>query len=46
MQERYVKWVLGVEGRTPVYLVKEETQREKLRSRTGRRARGFEVRLG
>jgi len=37
--------VLGVEGRTPGYLVRDETQREKLKGRTGRRARSFEDRL-
>jgi len=33
MQERYIKWVLGVKDRTPGYLVREEIQREKLRGR-------------
>lgn len=36
---------MGVEGRTPGYMVREEWQREKLRSRAGRRAWGFEERL-
>lgn len=38
VQERFLKWVLGVECRTPGYMVREEVQREKLKSRAGRRA--------
>lgn len=45
LQERYLRWVLGVEGRTPGYLVREELQREKLRSRAGKRACKYEQRL-
>ncbi|KAL6424929.1 hypothetical protein ACFW04_010064 [Cataglyphis niger] len=45
LQERYLKWVLGVEWGTPGYMVREELQREKLRWRAGRRAWGFEKRL-
>jgi len=37
--------VLGVDRRTPGYLVREELQREKLRSRAGRGVWGFERRL-
>ncbi|XP_067217103.1 LINE-1 retrotransposable element ORF2 protein [Linepithema humile] len=44
-EERYLRWVLGVEARTPGYLVREELQREKLRGRAGRRAWRFEKRL-
>lgn len=36
---------MGVEGRTPGYLVREELQREKLRGRAGKRAWKFEERL-
>jgi len=36
---------LGVEKRTTGYLVREEMQREKMRSKTGRRAWGMEKRL-
>lgn len=35
------KWILGLKGRTPGYLVREEMQRGKLRERAGR----FEERL-
>ncbi|KAL6418655.1 hypothetical protein ACFW04_011931 [Cataglyphis niger] len=44
LQERYLRWVLGVKWGTPGYMVKE-LQREKLRGRAGRRAWGFEKRL-
>jgi len=45
IEERYLRWVLGVDARTPGYMVREELQREKLRGRMGRRAAGFERRL-
>ena len=45
MQERFLKWVFGVEKRIPGYLVKKEIQREMMRSRAGRRAWSFEERL-
>lgn len=35
---RYMRWVLGVNGRTPGYLVREEMQRDKIRTRAGKRA--------
>jgi len=45
MQERYLRWILGVDSRTPGYLVREELQREKMKSRAGKRALMFEKRL-
>ncbi|XP_067203031.1 uncharacterized protein [Linepithema humile] len=45
LEERYLKWVLGVDGRTPGYMVREELKREKLRGRAGKRAWEFERRL-
>lgn len=45
LKVRYIRWVLGVERETPWYLVREETQREKLKGRAGRRAWRFEERL-
>jgi len=45
LEERFLRWVLGVEGRTPWYMVREELQRDKLCIRAGRRAWGFERRL-
>jgi len=34
--------VLGVDERTPGYMVREEEKREKMRTRMGRRAMGYE----
>jgi len=45
VQEKFLKWVLGVDWRVPGYMVREEMQREKLRVRAGRRAWRFEERL-
>lgn len=45
MEKRYLRWVFGVDRRTPGYLVKEELQRDKLRGRAGRRAWGYKRRL-
>jgi len=36
-REVYLRWILGVEGRTPGYLIREEVQREKLTVKAGRR---------
>lgn len=36
--EIYEVGILGVGGRTPGYLIREELQREKIRGRAGRRA--------
>jgi len=33
IHERFLRWVLGVDGRTRGYMVREELQREKLRRR-------------
>lgn len=45
MEERYLKWVLGMDRRTGEYLVREKLQRDKLRERARRRAWGYEKRL-
>ncbi|KYN14003.1 hypothetical protein ALC57_13794, partial [Trachymyrmex cornetzi] len=45
LQERYLRWVLGVEKGTSGYMVREELQREKLRVKAGKRAWTFEERL-
>lgn len=45
IQERYLRWVMGVGWRTPGYMIREKLQRDKLRVRAGRRAWGFEERL-
>ncbi|KMQ86815.1 hypothetical protein RF55_14106 [Lasius niger] len=41
LQERYLRWVMGVDWGTPGYMVMEELQRDKLRGRMGRRAWGM-----
>lgn len=46
LEEKYMKWILGVEGGNTVVYMREEFQREKIRVRAGRRAWGFEKRLG
>ncbi|KAL0100532.1 hypothetical protein PUN28_019682 [Cardiocondyla obscurior] len=43
LQERYLKWVLGVGRETP-YMILEELQRDKLKTRMRRRVCGFEKR--
>ena len=45
MQEKYLKWLLGVEWGTPGYMIREELQRDKVKTRAGRRAWTFEGRL-
>lgn len=45
LEERYLRWVMRVAGVTPRYLIKEKLQREKIRSRAGRRAWEYEKRL-
>lgn len=45
LEERYMKWVLGLERRTPRYMVREEIKREKLSERARKRTWGFEERL-
>lgn len=41
IEERYIKWILGVDTRTLGYLVREEMQRDKLRES---RKKGMKVR--
>lgn len=45
LEERYMRWVLGVDGMTPGYMIREELQREKIKGRAGRRAWKYEKRL-
>lgn len=45
MQEKFLKWMLGVSRSTPGYMVKEELQRKMLRRRTEIRAWGYERKL-
>src|SRR5580765_890313 len=45
VHERYMKWTLGLNWRTPGYMVREEIGREMMRGRAGKRAWNFEKRL-
>ena len=45
IQMKYLKWVLGVNKRTPNYMVLEESKREKMRIETGYRAFHFEEKI-
>lgn len=45
LEERYLRWVLGVDGRVPGYMIREKLQRDKLRGIAGRRAWGCDKRL-
>lgn len=45
LEERYLRWVMGLDSRTPDYMVKEELHRGKLKGRAGSRAWVFERRL-
>lgn len=45
VQEKYLRWTLGVDWRTPGYIVRDESKREKIRLWAGRRALRFEQKL-
>lgn len=45
IEERFLRWVMGLDGRTPGYMVREEVQRDKLVGRTGNKTWGYEKRL-
>lgn len=45
LKKRYLRWVMGLNSRTPKYIVMEELQKGKLRERAGSRAWRFERRL-
>ena len=45
LQERFMKWVLGVNRCTPGYMVREEMQRGMLKGRAGMRAWVYERKL-
>lgn len=45
LQERYIRWMLGVDGRTPGYMMREESKREKMRTKMGSRTVRYEERL-
>lgn len=45
MQEKYMRWVMGLDWVTPAYMVRNEGKREKLRIRATKRAWRFEEKL-
>ncbi|XP_070529779.1 calponin homology domain-containing protein DDB_G0272472-like [Cardiocondyla obscurior] len=45
LQEKYLRWVLGVRRYVPGYMVREELQRDKLKGRAEMRAWKYEKRL-
>lgn len=45
IQEKYIRWILGLDWRTPGYIVTGEGKREKLRTKAGRRAMKYEEKL-
>lgn len=46
LQQRYLRWLLGVDRHTLGYLIREELQRKKLEGRAGMRVWGYERKLG
>lgn len=45
IHERYLRWTMGVNRRTPGYIIREELKRGMMRGRTGKSAWRFERRL-
>lgn len=45
LQNRYLRWLLGVKRSVPGYMIREELQREKLEGRAGMRAWGYKKKL-
>lgn len=45
IEERYLRWILGMDNKTPEYMVREELQRDKIKGRAGTRTWGFERRM-
>lgn len=45
LQTKYLRWIVGVDWRTPGYIVREELKREKIRISAGERAGRFEERM-
>lgn len=45
VQERYIRWILEIDERTPGYMIREETKRKKMKTRIRRRAIVFEKKL-
>ena len=45
IQTKYVRWILGLDTQTPVYIIEEETKRFKMKTEAGRRAMKYEEKL-
>lgn len=45
IEKRYLRWILGMDNKTPEYMVREELQRDKIKGRAGTRTWGFERRM-
>jgi hypothetical protein len=45
VQEKYLRWVVGVARETPGYIVREECKRNKLRVKARKRAEKFEDKM-
>lgn len=45
IQEKYIRWILGLEYNTPAYIVRKEMKTEKMRIEAGIRAQKYEERL-
>ena len=45
LQEKYLRWILKLDGTTPGYVVREELKREKIRIEAGKRAGWFEDKM-
>jgi len=44
-QDKYIKWMLGLDWNTPSYIVRKETKRQLLRIKIGKRAVSFEEKI-
>ena len=42
IQEKYIRWTLGLDFNTPAYLILEETKTDKVRIEAGKRAMKYE----
>lgn len=45
LEKSYLRWIMGVDRKTPGYMIKEKLQRKKLRKRAGIRALKYKKRL-
>lgn len=45
IQERYMRWILGLDRNTPGYIVREECKRDKLKIEAGKRAIKYENKI-